>query len=308
MITALVRLVAVATASVFALPLLAATAARAEPETVYFKSADGTTEIVGYLYKPEGSGPHPAIVLLHGRAGPYSTKDNKDCTYVGRGITSDCNADTLSKRHQLWGEFWAAHGVLALLPDSFGPRGKAHGFGRFTHDDPDRESVNELTVRPLDAEGALNYLRARDDVVRERIFLQGWSNGGSTTLNVMIRQGAKGRASGTRDPPGHVVEGFRAALAFYPGCGEEALLDDKVITFEPIAMFMGTADEEVSPLICQHVVNRSIGTAFAVSLYIGATHDFDDPGEKRQDVPANATAKADAMKKAAAVIDSFTKP
>ena len=285
MIRTLIRLLAAA------LPLLAASTARAEPETVYFKSADGATEIVGYLFKSAGTGPHPAIVLLHGRAGPYSANDNRDCTLVARGVTSPCNATTLSKRHMMWGEFWADHGVLALLPDSFGPRGKAHGFGRFTHDDPDRESVNELTVRPLDAEGALTYLRARDDVDAKRVFLQGWSNGGSTTLNVMIRQGAN--------------TGFRAALAFYPGCGKEALLDDKVTTTAPIAMFMGTADEEVSPLICQHVVNRSIGTTFAVSLYIGATHDFDDPGEKRQEVPANVTAKADAMAKAARMVEGM---
>ena len=38
------------------LPLLAAAAARAEPETVYFMSADGKTEIVGYLFKPSGPG------------------------------------------------------------------------------------------------------------------------------------------------------------------------------------------------------------------------------------------------------------
>jgi dienelactone hydrolase len=276
-----------------ALALLAAPA-RAEPETVYFKSADGTG-IVAYLFKPAGPDPHPAIVLLHGRAGPYSSNANGDCTLVARGVTSPCNAATLSKRHRMWGEFWAEHGVLALLPDSFGPRGKAHGFGRFSHGEPDRDDVNEKTVRPLDAEGALAYLRARTDVGARGIFLQGWSNGGSTALNVMIRQGA-------RD------DGFRAALVFYPGCGKEALLDDKVTTKAPIAMFMGTADEEVSPLKCQDVVNRSLGTTFAVSLYIGATHDFDDPGEKRQSVPANVTAKADAMKKAAAMIDGFNKP
>jgi dienelactone hydrolase len=82
----------------------------------------------------------------------------------------------------MWGEFWAARGVLALLSDSFGPGGKAHGFGRFSHGDPDRDDVNEKTVRPLDAEGALEFLHRRDDVVGNRIFLQGWSNGGSTTL------------------------------------------------------------------------------------------------------------------------------
>ena len=287
MITPLIRLLA----SVF--PLLAASVAVASPETVYFKSADGTTEIVGYLFKPAGSGPHPAIVLLHGRAGPYSTNANADCTYVGRDVKSACNADTLSKRHVMWGEFWAARGVLALLPDSFGPRGVAHGFGRFSHGDPDREATNEKTVRPFDAEGALTWLRGRDDVTANRIFLQGWSNGGSTTLNVMIRQADK--------------SGFRAALAFYPGCGKEALLEDKVTTTSPISMFMGTDDEEVSPVICQHVAKRSIdaGTALTLTLYPGATHDFDDPGEKRQEVPGNEEAKADAMKRAAEVVEGM---
>jgi dienelactone hydrolase len=271
-------------------PLLA-TSAHAAPETVYFKSVDGATEIVGYLFRPAGAGPHPAIVLLHGRGGPYSTNFNRDCTLVARNVASPCNANTLSKRHAMWGEFWASRGVLALLPDSFGPRGKGRGFGRFTHGDPDRDSVNELTVRPLDAEGALAYLRTRSDVDANRIFLQGWSNGGSTTLNVMIRQGANG--------------GFRAALAFYPGCGRTALLDDTIRTTTPITMFLGDDDEEVSPTICQHVAERSLasGTKIDVTTYPGATHDFDDPGEKRQSVPGNAAAKADAMGRAVRVVE-----
>ena len=277
------------------LPLLAAAAARAEPETVYFMSADGKTEIVGYLFKPSGPAPHPAVVMLHGRAGPYSANDNATCTRVARGVTSPCNASTLSKRHLMWGEFWAQRGTLALLPDSFGPRGKAHGFGRFTHDDPDRDSVNELTVRPLDAEGALAHLAGRRDVDGAHVFLQGWSNGGSTTLNTMIRQGAKG--------------GFRAALAFYPGCGREALLEETVRTAAPLAMFLGSNDEEVSPVICQHVAERSIaaGTSVSLTVYPGATHDFDDPGEKRQEVPGNEAAKAEAMAKAAAFVAGLGK-
>src|SRR5690349_7451401 len=251
----------------FAWPFLA-TAAHAAPETVYFKSVDGATEIVGYLFRPAGAGPHPAIVLLHGRGGPYSTNFNRDCTLVARNVTSACNANTLSKRHAMWREFWASRGVLALLPDSFEPRGKGRGFGRFTHGDPDRDSVNELTVRPLDADGALAWLRTRSGVDASRIFLQGWSNGGSTTLNVMIRQGAKG--------------GFRAALAFYPGCGHTALLDDAIRTTAPIVMFLSENDEEVSPTICQSVAERSIaaGTKLDVITYPAATHDFDDPGEK----------------------------
>jgi dienelactone hydrolase len=277
------------------LALLLPTAAIAAPETVTFKSADGATTIVGYLFRPAGGGPHPAIVMMHGRAGPYSSLDNATCTLVGPGVSSPCNANTLSKRHVMWGEFWSARGYLALLPDSFGPRGKGHGFGRFTHNDPERDSVNELTVRPLDAEGALTYLRSRGDVVGAHVFLQGWSNGGSTTLNTMIRQG--------KEP------GFRAALAFYPGCGREALLDDKVRTPMPILLQMGDADEEVNPEFCDHVAQRSraAGTPIDAVFYPYATHDFDDPGMKHQDDPANAAAKAAAMAKAAAFIDGYAK-
>jgi dienelactone hydrolase len=288
-----------------ALPLLFASTAFAEPETVYFKSADGETEIVAYLFKPKEAGPRGAVVMLHGRAGPYSANVNADCTLVARTVPSPCNAATLSKRHMMWGDYWAARGYVALLPDSFGPRGKAHGFGRGTHDDPDRDDVNERTVRPLDAEAALGFLRTRKDVLPQRIFLQGWSNGGSTALNVMIRQGMirQGMGGGAG---GGARSGFRAALVFYPGCGKAALLERTVTTTTPIAMFLGTDDEEVSPTICQHVAERSLaaGTKIDVTLYQGATHDFDDPGEKRQSVPANAAAKEDAMRKAIAVVEA----
>jgi carboxymethylenebutenolidase len=288
-----------------ALPLLFASTAFAEPETVYFKSADGETEIVAYLFKPKEAGPRGAVVMLHGRAGPYSANVNADCTLVARTVPSPCNAATLSKRHMMWGDYWAARGYVALLPDSFGPRGKAHGFGRGTHDDPDRDDVNERTVRPLDAEAALGFLRTRKDVLPQRIFVQGWSNGGSTALNVMIRQGMirQGMGGGAG---GGARSGFRAALVFYPGCGKAALLERTVTTTTPIAMFLGTDDEEVSPTICQHVAERSLaaGTKIDVTLYQGATHDFDDPGEKRQSVPANAAAKEDAMRKAIAVVEA----
>jgi len=41
------------------------------------------------------------------------------------------------------------------------------------------------------------------------------------------------------------------------------------------------------------------------ALYPGATHDFDDPGEKRQSMPGNAAAKADAMTQAIAIVDAL---
>ena len=266
--------------------------AAAEPETIFFPSGDGTTEIVGYLFRPRQPGSRPAVVMLHGRAGPYSSNVNANCTLVARSAASPCNASGLSKRHMMWGEYWASHGYVALLPDSFGPRGKAHGFGRNTHDDPERDSVNEKTVRPLDAEGALNYLRSRKDIDTSRIFLQGWSNGGSTALNVMYRQGQQS-------------QGYRAALVFYPGCGERALLGPTLATSAPVTMFLASDDEEVSPAICTHVAARSreAGTKIEVVTYQGATHDFDDPSQKRQAVPGNRDAMGDALQRAITIVE-----
>ena len=287
MIRCLVGLLALALA-------MSSSASAGVPETVYLASADGRTEVVGYLFMPAGGGPYPAIVLLHGRGGPYSSNVNAGCTRVARSIKSPCNAATLSKRHRMWGEYWAARGYLALLIDSFGPRGKAHGFGRFTHDDPDRDDVNEKTVRPLDAEGALAWLRKRGDVVAGNIFLQGWSNGGSTALNVIYRQGTQ-------------TSGFRAALAFYPGCGPKALLGPVLATAVPVTLFLASEDEEVSPTLCQQFAerSRSAGSPVDVVLYPGAVHGFDDPGAKRQSAIANRSATADAFQQALARLQAL---
>jgi dienelactone hydrolase len=84
----------------------------------------------------------------------------------------------------------------------------------------------------------------------------------------------------------------------------------QLTTTAPLSMFLGAEDEEVSPDICERVAERSTsaGTDIAVMVYRGATHDFDDPGERRQSIPDNQAARADAMARAAAVIDRSGKP
>ncbi|MGJ4996612.1 dienelactone hydrolase family protein [Bradyrhizobium sp. HKCCYLS3077] len=289
------RHAAVAGLSLLAL-LLSRSAFAAAPETVYFTSGDGT-ELTGYLFKPAGKGPFPAIVMLHGRGGPYSSNVNKDCSLVARTApASPCNAGSLSKRHMMWGNYWAERGYVALLPDSFGPRGKAHGFGRHTHDDADRDDVNERTVRPLDAEGALAYLRQRGDVTQSRILLQGWSNGGSTSLNVLFRQGTQ-------------TAGFRGALVFYPGCGDKSLLGPTLTSRVPIQLFLAADDEEVSPTLCSAMADRSrqAGTAIDVTIYPGATHGFDEPAASRQSIPGNGPAMDDTLRRAAPLAFEWVK-
>ena len=277
-----------------ALPLAGSALAAADtPQTVRFASADGTV-LVGYVFEPSGSpAPHPAVVMLHGRAGPYSSNVNGRCTRVGADIASPCSATTLSQRHQQWGRYWAEHGHLALLVDSFGPRGKAHGFGRGTHDNPERADVNERSVRPLDAIGALRYLRGRSDTDASRIALQGWSNGGSTALNTIARD--------AQEP------GSRAALVLYPGCGPKAVIAQAYATTVPLLALIAGGDEEVSPAACERLLERArrSGSPIAWSTYPGATHGFDDPGTRPQAIDANRAARDDALRRA---IDFITNP
>lgn len=253
------------------------------PQRVTFSSADGRTTLVGYLFEPVEMATKrvPAVVMMHGRAGAYSSRAN--------GVY---DASTLSQRHRMWGAVWADAGYLALLVDGFGPRGHPQGFARFSYAERPAE-LDEVTVRPLDAYGALAFLRARPDVIPDRIALQGWSNGGSAALSTMSAD-----APGVRDPT--PATGFRAALVFYPGCGLKGRFAGGYRPYAPVRVFHGTEDEEVSASRCANLVARSraLGGDIDIRVYDGATHSFDDPGRKRRRVEANAAAAADAVARA----------
>jgi dienelactone hydrolase len=250
-------------------------------ERVQFPSADGKTTLVGYVFKPTtASGSRTAaVVMMHGRAGAYST--------LAHGVY---DASTLSQRHQFWGRWWAEQGYVAVLVDGFGPRGYGEGFPRGSYGSRPEE-LNEVTVRPLDAYGALAYLRSRPDVLADRVGLQGWSNGGSATLATMATDAP---GIGEHTP----AAGFRAALAFYPACGLKGhFAATGYSTYAPLRLFMGTADEEVSPRACRALLDRADGDIQS-RFYDGATHDFDDPGRRRQSVSANAEARKDVLERA----------
>jgi carboxymethylenebutenolidase len=254
------------------------------PERVTFMSADGHTTLVGYVFKPTHmSAPRvPAVVMMHGRSGAYSTRAN--------GVY---DATTLSARHNAWGHEWARTGYIAVLVDGFGPRGYPQGFGRFSYSTRPAE-LSEVTVRPLDAAGALAWLRARPDVMPDRVGLQGWSNGASTVLAALSPHAPNVTAP---------APGFRAALAFYPACTLKGVFATMPMRpYAPLLVLHGTADEEVSYKRCARLVeqSRAAGGPAEIMLYEGATHDFDAPIQSRQQNAANASATADAIKRSRA--------
>jgi dienelactone hydrolase len=244
-------------------------------ETVTFPGRDGATTLTGYVYRPQGTGPFPAVVMLHGRAGVYSSLSGK--VY---------NAGTLSMRHRMWANHWAERGYVGILVDSFGPRGYPGGFAKHSYSDrPD--VVSERTVRPLDAYDAVRYLRGRADVGMQPVVLQGWSNGGMTVLSVM---GA---------PPETPDLRFSGAIAQYPSCRTQDLQKD-YRPYAPLLILSAADDDEVSPTICQRFAARMRSEKSSVEfvLYEGAHHSYDDPGKTRQSHEPNRLATEDTRRRA----------
>jgi carboxymethylenebutenolidase len=260
------------------------------PETVRFMSRDGKTMLAGYLYHPQTPGRHPALVMLHGRGGPYSSL--KRGTYT---------AETLTARHRMWGNFWAERGYLALHVDSFGPRGYPDGFPKHSYRDRPGE-VSERTVRPLDAYGALDYLRTRADVIADRIGVQGWSNGGMTVLSTLEHEppGFKGPTAAT---------GFRAALALYPSCRTQDQQGD-YLAYAPLLIMVATDDDEVSPQVCQRFAQAARGRGVDLELvtYQDAHHSYDDPGKTKQSHPPNRYAMEDSLRRAQIYFERHLRP
>ncbi len=269
---------------------LTGAAVAATPDTVTFISADGKTKLTGYVFVPATAGPHPAVVMLHGRAGSYSTLK-----------PGQHNADALTLRHKMWGNFWAARGYVAIHVDSFGPRGHASGFAKHSYDSRP-PAVNEQSVRPLDAYGALAYLRSRSDVVPDRIGVQGWSNGGMTVLATLGPQ-----PPGLQNPT--PASGFRAAIAQYPGCRVQSA-DAGYAPYAPLLIMVAENDDEVSPVVCrtfaEKIRDRSTGLEFV--WYDGAHHSYDDPGKTKQSHEPNRLALQDSMQRAAAFFAQHLSP
>jgi hypothetical protein len=98
-VTALL-VIAVVLASSTAYPWISPAHADQAAEVVHFPSVKGEPiNLVGHIRRPEGAGPFPAVVLLHGCAGDWRGMDSR------------------------WGARLIEWGYVALSVDSYSPRG-----------------------------------------------------------------------------------------------------------------------------------------------------------------------------------------
>jgi dienelactone hydrolase len=199
-------------------------------------------ELVGRLYLPEAKERAPAVVLMHGCSGMW-----------GRDGETNRNYDA-------WAEHFRKHGFVALLVDSFKPRGQ--------------NEICTLKDRPIqpgrdrarDAYAALAWLANRDDVDPKSVHVMGWSNGGTSVLNT-VRANA----------PGHTADGpqFRSAVAFYPGCKPLGRTPYKPTA--PLLIQTGAADDWTPAKPCEDLAEaaRKRGADVQIDVYPDAHHAFD---------------------------------
>lgn len=273
--------------------LCISTAFAQAPEQITFDSADGALKLSAYLYLPDAKtwpGQRPAIVMLHGRTGVFSSNAKR------------YDATTLSSRAVMWGRYWAERGYVGLYVDSFGSRGYHKGFEAGTNDGRRPREINEITVRPFDAYMGLKYLRSRSDVQKERVFLQGWSNGGTAALSTMAE-----KSIGMEKPTS--VTGFRAAIAVYPGCSSvNKQYGANYRSYSPVLLLIGTEDEEVSFRNCEKLAQTARSGDVEFIRYAGVTHSYDTPSAKRTSVKANVEATEDTKTRAEVFFKKFLVP
>jgi dienelactone hydrolase len=245
-------------------------------EQVEFTEGDLTLK--AELFRPEGPGPFPAVVGLHGCEGLYE------------------HSGGVAARYRQWGQHLAKSGFVVLFPDSYGSRGLGSQCSvRPRAIRPDRERV-------ADANAARHWLAGQSFVKPDRISLIGWSTGGISALWAVRPQ--RVLASDDSD--------FRTAVALYPGCQR---LDATAWSARvPTLILAAGADDSNAVSYCEHMVAAARGRSARAEIvvYPGAYQDFDHPdrevqlrsgyafsldGSGKVHTGTDPTARADALKR-----------
>ena len=174
-----------------------------------------------------------------------------------------CNGNW-ARIDERWGKRIASWGYTALTVDSFGPRGlKTCG------DNPPNDLVQDLA---LDGYRALNFLAHDPLIDPARVAVLGFSNGGRLAL-MSVEHGPLEQASPNK---------FRAAVAFYPHCGQF-----KGNMTVPTLILIGERDDLTPAEECRKMVDgrdgwgisrqKDQGAPIKLIVYPGAYHGFDAP-------------------------------
>jgi len=219
------------------------------------------------LSKPDGSGPFPAVVIMH------------DCSGLG---------PRSSGAPGRWAKELVGRGYVVILPDSFTTRG--HPDGVCTDASRNRDDVSPAR-RVRDAYAALAYLRTLSYIDGARVGLMGGSHGGSSTLTSMIAPESDSDLLARERRAG-----FAAAVALYPGCVASRRTWSSAGAYRPVApllILIGEKDDWTPAEPCRRLAEaaQQAGYPLTIKIYPGAYHSFDSHAPVRY-VAARVNANA----------------
>ena len=240
--------------------VLALGLAACQPQGTTTKIAVGNGDIgpASWLAKPEGEGPFPAVVLMHGCGG---TERNTSHQTVWRG---------LNRHAALLDE----NGHVTLIVDSFGPRRITDGCQR---------PLAYYSLQVRDAHAAFEYLATLPFVDGERIGFVGFSLGGGTALllatGLTVDHRSENRVELLVDDPMAEKDqnSYAALVAYYPWC-EPSLVST---LHRPVLIMSGEDDNWTPAARCvalASLVEEAQGEhVLEMKVYPDAHHSFDLP-------------------------------
>lgn len=196
------------------------------------------------LYKPEGDGPYPALVLLH-----------------------QCGGLRGNQSMLTWAKEAVARGYVVMLIDSFTQRGVDK-----VCQGPKNNVFFSRGLR--DAVQAAGRLRELPYVDKNRVAFTGFSWGAASGLQASSAKSARALALSDR---------FNALVSFYPPCNAYPKNGNPPYTLvlseidRPLLVLLGGRDNETSPEECIAGLKpkRDSGAPVDWHLYPDATHCWD---------------------------------
>lgn len=218
-------------------------AAQSQPEEVVFPS--GGRQLHGFLWKPEGPGPFPAIVWNHG-------------------------SERLPGSQPALAKFYTAHAYVFFVPHR---RGQGRSPGEYIQDlvaqaPPSERARRMVELQEAEVEdviAALTYLRAQSFVDPVRIAVSGCSYGGIQTL-----------LTGEREL------GIKALIPFAPGAmswDQNSPLQDRLIRAvdqakAPVFLLQAENDYNLAPsrVLSKEALKKKKDFQSKVYPAFGSTH------------------------------------
>lgn len=196
----------------------------------------------------------------------YLLKAKQDGKAPGAVLSPACNGlllpngEPAKPQYRKMARFLNDMGMTVLLVDGFNPR----GFEEICTQLRKKRTI-DTTSRLKDSLGGLEYLRSRNDIVTDQIFLVTWGAAGSfQTMD---------KASPYYEKLG---AGFTAAIMFYPECTG---VGSRFAPYAPIQMFVGEKDTwtPAAPCLALAKQQESGSASFDIKIYPDTYHAFDQP-------------------------------